>query len=137
MGIDQQNNRQKEGRKTEVCLGLIIQPLSTEKGANIQKCDLSGPGSTQSTCFKDAIIRFSKPNATKHLNQTLTTYSDSMLTQQHPKESMSLYYGHREKLGCLENLSVRAGILVYVLVSLSKLDYCESTLRNTPTLFFF
>lgn len=39
MGADQQMNRQKK-----VYWALIIQPLSPETGANIQKCDFSGPG---------------------------------------------------------------------------------------------
>lgn len=62
MGTDQQNNRPKEGHKTEVCLGLTIKPASIEKGANGQKCDLPGTGSTQSAYFEDDIIRFTKLN---------------------------------------------------------------------------
>ena len=57
----------------------------------------------------------------KHLSHTLTTSSDVMHTQQHLKESMSLYYGHRGKSWCSENLSVQVSILVYVL-SLQELN---------------
>ena len=114
MGADQQINRQKK-----VYWVLIIQPLSTEMGANIQK--FFWPWRTQSTCDKAIIIKFSKPNTTNHLSHTLTTYSDVMHTQQHLKESMSLYYGHRGKSWCSENLNVQVSILVYVL-SLQELN---------------
>lgn len=46
MESDQQKNRQKEGHKTEDCLGLNIQQLSIEHGANTQNYDLSSPGNT-------------------------------------------------------------------------------------------
>lgn len=81
---------------------INIQLLSIEKGANEQKCDLSGPGSTECH-FEDGIIKFTKSDATKHLNHTLVTLI-SFLPSGSPKGICLCIIAIKRKRGVLENI---------------------------------